>query len=71
MKEYQYAISCFKKMLQVAWYQNDQHSETKAYDLLALQHFYLQTLQKASVYKLKAFHGDLEEDDSVCKKQAI
>lgn len=28
-------------------------------------------MEKATVYKLKAFHGDLEDDDSVCKKQAI
>ena len=42
-----------------------------AYEYLALQHFYLQALGKASVYKLKNFYGDMEEDSSVIKRQAV
>jgi tetratricopeptide (TPR) repeat protein len=70
-KEYNDAILAFKRMLQVAWMENDLHYETKSYEYIALQHFYLQSLSKASVYKMKAFHGDLEGSDSVCKRQAI
>ena len=70
-KEYKMAIIAFKRMLQAAWVESDQHYETKAYEYLALQHFYLQVLSKASVYKLKAFHGEIEDATSVSKKQAI
>ena len=62
MKEYKLAIIAFKFMLQIAWTENDQNYETLAYEYLALQHFYLQALSKAAVYKLKNFHGDLEDD---------
>ena len=58
-------------MLQIAWLEDDFPSETRSYDHLALQYFYLQKLKKAQVYKLKAFHGDHETEDSVCKRQAI
>ena len=67
-KEYRMAIIAFKRMLQAAWVENDQHFETKAYEHLALQHFYLQVLSKASVYKLKAFHGEIEDAQSVSKR---
>ena len=65
------ALKAFKRMLQIAWFENDQINETKAYEFIALQHFYLQCLQKASVYKLKAFHGDIEGAGSACRHQAI
>ena len=67
-KEYNMAITAFKRMLQLAYVQSDQHYETKAYEYLALQHFYLQVLTKASVYKLKAFHGEIEDETSVSRK---
>ena len=35
-KEYLMAIKAFKRMLQIAWVENDQNSETKAYEYLAL-----------------------------------
>lgn len=68
MKEYKLAIKALKRMLQIAWVEYDQDSETKAYELLSLQHFYLQSLSKASVYKKKAFYGDMEEPNSVCRR---
>ena len=46
-KEYVDAIRAFKRMLQIAWSEHDQHYETKAYEYLALQYFYLQLLDKA------------------------
>ena len=55
-------------MLQIAWQENDFLSETRCYDHIAIQYFYLQKLKKAQVYKLKAFHGDHETEDSVCKR---
>ena len=69
-KEYADAILAFKRMLQIAWYENDTHQETKAYEYLALQYFYLQQLDKAQVYKLKAFHGDVEGPESDYKRVA-
>lgn len=36
-----------------------------------MQHFYLQVLSKAKVYKLKAFHGEIEDSKSVSKRQAV
>ncbi len=40
--EYEKAIVCFKKLLQIAWAENDMLMETKAYECLSIQHFYLQ-----------------------------
>lgn len=65
------AIRAFKRMLQIAWSENDHIMETKAYEYLALQYFYLQQLDKAQVYKLKAFHGDIEGPESDCRRSAI
>lgn len=48
--------------------ENDWYYETKAYDYLAKQHFYLQALTKASGYKMKAFYGDLEDPNSVARR---
>ena len=39
--EYEKAIVCFKKLLQIAWAENDMLMETKAYECLSIQHFYL------------------------------
>lgn len=70
-KEYEDAIRAFKRMLQIAWTENDQHFETRAYEYIALQHFYMQRMDKAQVYKLKAFHGDTEGPESDCKRTSI
>ena len=40
--EHEKAIVCFKKLLQIAWAENDMLMETRAYECLSIQHFYLQ-----------------------------
>ena len=50
MKEYENAIKCFKKMLEVAWSKGDYHSEMQAYDKIAINYFYLSDLEKAKYY---------------------
>ena len=39
--EYEKAIVCFKKLLQIAWFEDNMNMETRAYECLSLQHFYL------------------------------
>ena len=48
--EYEKAIVCFKKLLQIAWYEDNMLMETRAYECLSLQHFYLQQISKANFY---------------------
>ena len=60
----------FKKMLSVAWCEQNAHAETRAYQYISLQHFYMEDMVKAQFYKMKAFHGDLEGPNTLCNKQA-
>ena len=69
-QEYPLAKKAFKIMLQIAWCENDTDAEMKAYELIAMQYFYMQELKKASFYKHKAFYGDLERPEGVCMRQA-
>ena len=46
-KDYKLAIVCFKKMLHLAYMENNTYEEIRAYECLALQHFYLQDLKRA------------------------
>ena len=62
--EYEKAIVCFKKLLQIAWVEDNMLMETRAYELLSLQHFYLQHINKANFYQDRAFRGKLERETS-------
>ena len=46
-KQYPLALLAFKKMLQLAWCDLDKKAELKAYEYLALQHFYMEDINRA------------------------
>ena len=69
--EYEKAIVCFKKLLQIAWFEDNMNMETRAYECLSLQHFYLQHINKANFYQDRAFRGKLERETSCQKKAGI
>lgn len=41
LQEHVKATNCFKKYLQLAWYNEDLHSELDAYENLSVDYFYL------------------------------
>ena len=47
MGEYDNAVVATKKMLQLAWVCQDQNFEFKAFELLSLNYFYKQDVEKA------------------------
>lgn len=50
MKEYENAIKCFKKQLEISWSKSDYEGEMNAYDKIAINYFYLSDLEKAKYY---------------------
>ena len=57
MKEYENAIKCFKKQLEIAWSKGDYSSEMLAYDKIAINYFYLSDLEKAKYYQERMMRG--------------
>lgn len=54
-------------MLKVIWIQGDIKLETKVYENLALQYFYLQDLVSCKKYQDRALRGKLESNQSLAK----
>jgi len=50
MKEYENAIKCYKKQLEISWSKGDYAGEMMAYDKIAINYFYLSDLEKAKYY---------------------
>lgn len=50
MKEYENAIKCFKKQLEISWSLADYQGEMLAYDKISINYFYLSDLEKAKYY---------------------
>ena len=70
-KEHMKAASCFKKMLQLAWFNGDQKSELEAYDNIGCEYFYIGNLKKAKFYNDKVCFGDIEMPGSIMRKVAV
>jgi tetratricopeptide (TPR) repeat protein len=49
-KEHSLAIIALKKILQLAWIQNNFEFEMKAYDAIAKQYYYMGEMEKAKYY---------------------
>jgi tetratricopeptide (TPR) repeat protein len=41
IKEYNYALKCFKKELEISWISNDETSELRAYEMIGKTYFYM------------------------------
>ena len=68
MKEYENAIKCFKKQLEIAWSSGDYNAEMTAYDKIAVNYFYLCDLEKAKYYQERMMRGQFEPSDSKLRK---
>jgi tetratricopeptide (TPR) repeat protein len=66
-QQYEESIKVFKNMLKVIWIQGDIKLETKVYENLALQYFYLQDLVSCKKYQDRALRGKLESNQSLAK----
>jgi hypothetical protein len=84
VKCYKYLTKCFQaagnytlsvfyaiKLLQIAWHINSLKYELEAYDLLAIQYFYLGEVQKAHYYHERMLSGRAEAKDSEIRKLGI
>ncbi|EAR85112.1 hypothetical protein TTHERM_00530700 (macronuclear) [Tetrahymena thermophila SB210] len=71
LKMYDFAMYYFCKMLRIAWYQNDQDAELKAYDLIGMQYYYQGKLEIAQYYHNKMIQGDYEKHDSNLRRLGI
>lgn len=65
------ALSYFIKMLQMSWFVGNTDLELKAYDLIGLQYFYMNKLDKAMYYHLRAMTGMEEIEGSELKKLGV
>ena len=64
VRKYESALVYFKKLLELAWYENNMEMELCAYDNIGKQYYYLSMLDKAAYYSNRAWHGILESKDS-------
>lgn len=64
VKQYDSALNAFKRMLQIAWFINDDREEIRAYEQLSQAYFYKGELAKAAQCNTRALKGLLEEPDS-------
>ncbi|KAL4470532.1 hypothetical protein ABPG73_018556 [Tetrahymena malaccensis] len=71
LKMYDFAMYYFCKMLRIAWYQNDQDAELKAYDLIGMQYYYQGKLEIAQYYHNKMIQGDYEKPESNLRRLGI
>lgn len=58
--EHERAIFVLKRLLQVAWFQNNLNYEMKAYEMIGLQYFYMRDLAKADYYFDRFMRGKFE-----------
>ena len=64
MQMYEEAITTIKFELEQAFILNDTQCEVKAYESLAICHFYLTNLRKSSYYLTRLMKGIVEPPDS-------
>lgn len=68
MNDNENAVKTFKKLLQLAWQEQDILYEMTAYDNLALDYFYLGQLAKSKYYHDRIMRGKMENDKSIVKR---
>jgi tetratricopeptide (TPR) repeat protein len=62
--QYNKAIKCYKKQIEIAWILNDHVSELRAYDNIGIQYFYLGNREKAKYYHERMIYGRTEAQSS-------
>jgi tetratricopeptide (TPR) repeat protein len=66
-QQYAKALLVFKRMLQVAWNNNQQSAEMLAYSMIGRMYFYLGNIHKANYYNERSIKGQTEAPDSKTK----
>jgi len=67
--QYNKAILCYKKLIELAWILGNKEFELRAYDHIGIQYFYLCNKQKAKYYHDRFIYGLYEKDTKV--KEAV
>ncbi len=70
MKEYDKAILCFKKQLQLAWLIGSFEGEMEAYDQLGIMYYYVGDLEKSKYYNDRMCRGKVEARFSIVRKMS-
>ena len=60
-----------KRLLQIAWFENDQANEMAAYSLIAKQYFYMSDLHKSAYYMDRAMRGKFEVKTSKVRELSM
>ncbi len=68
--QYQKAILCYKKMIEMAWILGNRPVELRGYDHIGIQYFYLGNKEKAKYYHERMIYG-LYEKESKIKENVI
>lgn len=71
MNDNEGAVKTFKKLLQLAWQEQDTAMEMTAYDNLAIDYFYLGQLSKSKYYHERTMRGKMENDKSIVKRVSV
>ena len=71
LKQHQKAINCFKKQLQLAWFNDDMIAEMQAYEGLSIDYFYAGSIQKSKYYDNKYKLGEFEGPNAVVRQAAV
>ena len=67
--QYNKAIKCYKKMIEMSWILNNRSAELRGYDHIGIQYFYLGNKDKAKYYHERFLYGIYEKDSKV--KEAV
>lgn len=64
VRKYETALVYFKKLLELAWVEDNMEMELCAYDNIGKQYYYMGHLDKAAYYSNRAWRGIVEPRDS-------
>lgn len=64
VRKYETALVYFKKLLELAWVEDNMKMELCAYDNIGKQYYYMGLLSKAAYYSNRAWRGIVEPRDS-------
>jgi len=64
LKNYENSLKCHKKCLELSWRLDNVESETRAYEQIGLQYYYLGNLAKSKYYNDRCMRGKNERKDS-------
>ena len=63
--QYQKAILCYKKMIEMAWILGNRPVELRGYDHIGIQYFYLGNKEKAKYYHERMIYGLYEKETKI------